>query len=158
VFAVAGALLVAQIGVGALVSLTYSASACSGVVQCATDLAAVPQALFDLPLSAPLALDGARRVVAPAGAAEIQLLHRVAGLVLGALLTLLGALIARDRGWRRYGLSFTVLAAGEVLLGLAMVLTEFPLWAALLHNAGAALLLVLVLSTVHGFSGASRGG
>jgi cytochrome c oxidase assembly protein subunit 15 len=152
------AMLVLQIGLGALVSLTYSAPACSGVFECATRLATAPPALLDLPLSAPLALDAQRRVVAPAGAAEAQLLHRVAGIALGALLVLLGAWLARQHEHRRYGLWLVLAAGTEVLLGVAMVLGSFPLWAASLHNAVAAVLLVLTLSIAFGHRRARRGG
>ncbi len=158
VLAVMAVLLAAQIAVGALVSLSYSASACTGVLECATRLAAAAQALIDLPLSAPLELDAGQRIVAPAGAAELQLLHRSAGLVLGGILAACGVSIARRGEARGYGLSLEIVAVLEVLLGLGMVLSDFPLWAALMHNAGAALLLMILLSMLHGLKGARRGG
>ncbi|RPI44992.1 MAG: hypothetical protein EHM59_11345 [Betaproteobacteria bacterium] len=140
------ALIAVQAAIGALVSVSYSAFACEGLLGCGTGLSAVPAALTGFDPAQPLALDSANRVQAPPGAAELQLLHRITGLALAGALVLLGAWLARFSARRKLGICLVAAASAELGLGIAMVLGEFPLSAALLHNFAAASLLVVCVS------------
>jgi len=141
-------LLAVHITVGALVSVTYSAPLCTGVLSCQRTAGNVLGSLAGLNPAAALGVDISSRVVAPAGAAELQLVHRALGLGLGGLLIALAALLVLKREQRGLGIAIALTAFAEALLGIYMVSTEFPLASALLHNLTAAALLVLLVSLV----------
>jgi cytochrome c oxidase assembly protein subunit 15 len=84
-------------------------------------------------------LDGAARIA-------IQLAHRMMAMV--ALLALLWAALRflRTPGMRGWGTTLAVLALAQVALGILNVKLALPLWVAVLHNAGAALLLFVLVS------------
>ena len=84
-------------------------------------------------------LDGAARIA-------IQLAHRMMAVV--ALLALLWAALRFQRtpGMRSWGLTLAALAVVQVALGILNVKLALPLSVAVLHNAGAALLLFVLVS------------
>jgi cytochrome c oxidase assembly protein subunit 15 len=83
-------------------------------------------------------LDGPARVA-------IQLSHRiVAVLVTGHLLVVLVRMF-RTPGLRYWATLLAVLLAAQVTLGILNVRLALPLWTAVAHNAGAALLLFVVV-------------
>jgi cytochrome c oxidase assembly protein subunit 15 len=84
-------------------------------------------------------LDGAARIA-------IQLAHRMMAVV--ALLALLWSALRflRTPGMRSWGTTLAVLAVAQVVLGILNVKLALPLSVAVLHNAGAALLLFLLVS------------
>jgi cytochrome c oxidase assembly protein subunit 15 len=84
-------------------------------------------------------LDGPARVA-------IQLSHRGFALVLALALLALGFACLRQPQWRRHGALLLGLLAGQIALGAANVMAGLPLWIAVLHNAGAALLLALLVA------------
>lgn len=130
-------LLVGQFALGALVSATWSAPACSSFGDC-LDLAGRSgwdPAAFD-PLRVPVPGDAA--------GATVQLAHRV-----GAIVAAAGALVLGVLAWRRgrrgealalAGFLLAVLALGALIGGGAL---SMP--AVLLHNLGAAGVLATVL-------------
>lgn len=78
------------------------------------------------------------------GGAGLHLLHRYAAL---ATLVLLGAAAIRRLAaneQRRVPALLLALLAGEIAVGSLIVLGDFPLWPAVGHDAGAALLLAMV--------------
>ena len=83
---------------------------------------------------------------APARAA-IHLAHRI-----GALVTLLvlGLVAVRlwQRDWRGHAVALLAALLVQVGIGIANVLTGLPLWLATAHNAGAALLLFVLLTVL----------
>ncbi|MCC6531593.1 MAG: COX15/CtaA family protein [Burkholderiales bacterium] len=141
-FALLAALL-AQVAAGALSSVTYGVTTCSAPLTCATDSQGSLEALRSLTPSVPLQVED-ERVIAPKGAAELQLLHRYSGLALGAILIALGAWLLWVKRLRALAVALVAAAAAELLLGLAMVSGPLPLSAALAHNALAAVLLLLL--------------
>jgi cytochrome c oxidase assembly protein subunit 15 len=84
-------------------------------------------------------LDGAARIA-------IQLAHRMMAVV--ALLALLWAALRflRTPGMRGWGTTLAALAIAQVVLGILNVKLALPLSVAVLHNAGAALLLFVLVS------------
>jgi cytochrome c oxidase assembly protein subunit 15 len=84
-------------------------------------------------------LDGEARIA-------IQLAHRImAVLVFGHLLAV-GVRLLRTPGMRNWGTLLTVLLLAQVSLGIANVKLALPLAVAVAHNAGAALLLFVLVS------------
>lgn len=86
-------------------------------------------------------LDGEARIA-------IQLAHRMMAVVAFAYLLWLGVRLLRTTGMRGWGGSLLVLAVAQVALGIGNVKLGLPLWVAVLHNAGAVLLLFALVSLV----------
>jgi len=84
-------------------------------------------------------LDGAARIA-------IQMAHRLLAMALLAYLLWLAARLLRTPGMRGWASLLGLLALAQVGLGIANVRLALPLWTAVLHNAGAALLLFVLVS------------
>jgi heme a synthase len=123
--AIAAVALLAAIGqivLGALVSVNFAALACPAFPECGGDGSI---------------------------GAVLQSTHRVGALVVVVLgATLAVSLLRRGGAARSLGTVIAALLVVQPAVGAAMVLTRFPLLLGLAHNAGAALLLVALLSTV----------
>jgi cytochrome c oxidase assembly protein subunit 15 len=81
----------------------------------------------------------------------IHLTHRLGALLTAAALSLAAVYTLRQRGLSHARLrAWAVLGALglQLLIGVALVVRGFPLWLALAHTAGAALLLLAVLALV----------
>jgi heme a synthase len=140
---------IAQIALGALVSAKFAALACPAFPGCGGDWHA--GALLDSidPFSdRVLGPEGA--IVRPATLAPLHWAHRVgalAVLVLGA--TVAAPLLRAGGRGRSLGAILAMLLVVQPVLGAAMVLASFPLALAVAHNAGAALLLVALVTAAH---------
>ena len=84
-------------------------------------------------------LDGASRIA-------IQLAHRIGAVVATVALLALAVQLFRTPGMRGWTRALVVLLVAQVALGIANVKLALPLWTAVAHNAGAALLLFLLVS------------
>jgi cytochrome c oxidase assembly protein subunit 15 len=85
------------------------------------------------------------------GAVGIHFAHRLGALLASALLLFAAARVLRSRSddfARRAALAVLVALALQLLIGVSMVLRGFPLWLATAHNAGAALLLLAVVTLI----------
>jgi cytochrome c oxidase assembly protein subunit 15 len=140
------ALLLVQIGGGALVSASHAGLSCAGWADCAERAAASGGELR--------LLDPWREPVFDAGAwppnpdgALAQALHRLGGVLLLPVLVLLG-IAARRRGRARAGTALIGLALLQLTLGVVIASFGLPLAAVLAHNLVAALLLALMLHLV----------
>lgn len=76
----------------------------------------------------------------------IQMAHRMMAVVVFAALLWIAARLLRTPGLRGWGGMLAALAAGQVLLGILNVKLSLPLSVAVLHNAGAALLVFVLVS------------
>jgi cytochrome c oxidase assembly protein subunit 15 len=138
-------LVIGQIVLGGWTSTNYAALACTDFPTChgswwpAMDLGNAFHVVRELGMTA----DG--ELLSNAALTAIHWMHRVGALVTSlVLLVLAGRLMRAGRG----GMAATVLAAlaVQVGLGIANVLMSLPLALAVAHNAGAALLLLAVVS------------
>ncbi|WP_242108819.1 COX15/CtaA family protein [Luteimonas aquatica] len=84
-------------------------------------------------------LDGASRIA-------IQLAHRMMAVVAFAALIATAVRLLRLPGLRGWGTLLALLACAQVALGIANVVLSLPLQVAVAHNAGAALLLFVLVS------------
>ncbi|WP_226467642.1 COX15/CtaA family protein [Luteimonas panaciterrae] len=84
-------------------------------------------------------LDGASRIA-------IQLAHRMMAVVAFAALIATAVRLLRTPGLRGWGTLLALLACAQVALGIANVVLSLPLQVAVAHNAGAALLLFVLIS------------
>jgi cytochrome c oxidase assembly protein subunit 15 len=79
-------------------------------------------------------LDGPARVA-------IQLAHRLMAVVVVGYLVVVVVRMVRTPGLVFWGSVLGLLLAAQVALGISNVVLGLPLWVAVAHNAGAALLL-----------------
>ena len=84
-------------------------------------------------------LDGQSRIA-------IQMAHRMMAVVVFAYLLWLVARLLRTPGLRGWASLLGALTIAQVALGIANVKLALPLWTAVLHNAGAVLLLFVLVS------------
>src|SRR5688572_11535203 len=84
-------------------------------------------------------LDGEARIA-------IQLAHRMMAVVVFGHLLAVGVRLLRTPGMRNWGTLLTVLLLAQVSLGIVNVKLALPLTVAVAHNAGAALLLFVLVS------------
>ena len=84
-------------------------------------------------------LDGQSRIA-------IQMAHRVGAVAAFAVLIALAVRLLRMPGMRGWGSTLAALTVTQVALGILNVKLALPLWLAVLHNAGAALLLFVLVS------------
>lgn len=84
-------------------------------------------------------LDGQSRIA-------IQMAHRMGAVAAFAVLIALAVRLLRMPGLRGWGSTLAALTVTQVALGILNVKLALPLWLAVLHNAGAALLLFVLVS------------
>ncbi|ATE62410.1 heme A synthase [Thauera sinica] len=139
-------LLIAQIALGGWTSTNYAALACTDFPTCHGSL--WPQAdyanAFHVVRELGMTADG--ELLSNAALTAIHWSHRVGALLVGVVLLVLGATLAKRQGTERLGLALTGALLLQVTLGIANVRLSLPLGLAAAHNAGAALLLVLMVS------------
>jgi cytochrome c oxidase assembly protein subunit 15 len=122
---VVAVIVLIQIGLGAFISTTHTAPACS-----------------TLPLCVPAASDLAT---------VLQVSHRVLAIaLLGAAGALAATVLKRGGHTARSALGLAGLLLLQAASGILMVALDFPLWLALIHNGGALLLLLTAVSVLAG--------
>lgn len=84
-------------------------------------------------------LDGPARVA-------IQVAHRAMAVLLFGHLAMVALRMLRTPGLKFWGLTLLLLACAQVALGIANVMLGLPLWSAVAHTAGAALLLFVLVA------------
>jgi len=152
------ALLVVQIALGGWVSANYAALSCS-----AGGWTTTPAHWLDFPrcigqwwppmdaaegfvLWRGIGVDYEGGVLDGPARIAIQMAHRAMALVVLLALLALAARLARIPGLRIWSAALGLLTLAQVLLGTLNVKLALPLWTAVLHNAGAALLLAVLVS------------
>ena len=83
-------------------------------------------------------LDGPARVA-------IQMAHRLMAILVFGHLLMIAIKLLRSTGLRYSGGLLLVLLCAQVALGISNIVLGLPLWVAVAHNAGAALLLFTVV-------------
>lgn len=143
------ALLAGQIFLGGWTSSNYAALACPDLPTCHGTLWPELDVGEAFTLWRGLGTNYEYGVLDNRARVTIHHLHRVGALVLSAFLLLLGAWLWRQPHWRRHGQWLLGLLALQVGIGLSLVLLQLPLSLAAAHNAGAALLLLAVITLNH---------
>lgn len=138
--------VVLQMALGGWVSTNYAVLACQGFPGCngqwwpEMDLAAGFEILRELGKTG----DGG--FLPSAALVAIHWVHRLFALVVTGLLLGLASQLWRDAGSRQWALALVALLAWQVGSGLANVVLQWPLLAALMHTAGAAALVGVLTS------------
>ena len=133
--------LLLQIILGGWVSTNYAGLACPDFPLCQggwlppqTDFSGFAPArdLYQTSDGAP---------ISAAALATIHWLHRVGALLLALVATAFIALLLKQ-GARGEGIGLAVFLLAQIMLGIINVIYQLPMWAAVAHNAAAALLVV----------------
>jgi len=139
------AVLVMQIALGGWVSTNYAALACADYPLCHGAL--VPQMDYEhgFTLWRQLGMTAGGDYLPFDALTAIHWTHRTFALVVVAFLGWLGHKAMRTDGLRKTGHALLGMAVLQFLLGVATVFLNWPLAIAVLHNGGAALLVVLTV-------------
>jgi cytochrome c oxidase assembly protein subunit 15 len=139
------AVLVMQIALGGWVSTNYAALACSDYPLCHGAL--VPQMDYEhgFTLWRQLGMTAGGDYLPFDALTAIHWTHRTFALAVVAFLGWLGHKAMRIDGLRKTGHALLGMVALQFLIGVATVFLNWPLAIAVLHNGGAALLVVLTV-------------
>jgi cytochrome c oxidase assembly protein subunit 15 len=152
-FALIGfAVLTAQIALGGWTSTNYAAVACPDFPTCRHSWWPPMDYRDAFVLWRGLGIDYEGGVLANPARVAIHFTHRLGAVVAGSILIALGALTAFRAGaaaharLRRAGLRVVFAVALQISIGVTTVLWGVPLALATLHNAGAAFLVISMVS------------
>jgi cytochrome c oxidase assembly protein subunit 15 len=138
-------LLIAQIALGGWVSTNYAALACIDLPTCHGEWAPKMDFQHGFQLVRELGQTASGDKLGYDALTAIHWTHRIGAVVVTLYLSWLAWLAARVRGIRVIAIAMGMLLAAQVLLGIGNILTGLSLVVAVLHNAGAALLLVALV-------------
>ena len=148
--AVAGmVLLVCQIFLGGWTSTNYAALACPDLPTCHGQWLPDTDVKEAFTLWRGLGVNYEFGVLDNRARVTIHLFHRIGAIVVSGVLLLLGLLLllrSENRFWQVYGGVLIGALSVQVLIGVSTVLLQLPLLLAAAHNAGAAILLLTVVS------------
>ena len=143
-------LLAGQIFLGGWTSSNYAALACPDLPTCHGQWQPELDLREAFTLWRGLGVNYEYGVLDNRARVTIHFLHRVGAAVVSMFLLLLGAYLWRQNGvWRRLGIAMWVALAVQVGLGLSIVALQLPLLLAAAHNAGAAVLLLVMITLNH---------
>ena len=140
-------LLGIQIALGGWTSSNYAALACgTDFPKCAGQW--MPNTNFSdaFVLWRGVGVDYEGGVLDQASRAAIQISHRVMAVIAGLYLLFLGMRMWRTPGLRGRGAFLMLMVLVQISLGIGNVQMGLPLWMAVLHNAGAAILLFMLVT------------
>jgi cytochrome c oxidase assembly protein subunit 15 len=143
------AALLLQISLGGWTSSNYAAAACPDLPTCQSSWWPHMDFRDAFVLWRGLGIDYEGGVLANPARIAIHVTHRIGAVVFGSILIIVGCLCAAAARSRRLTAAGSLLALAVVLqigIGVAMVYFGFPLPLATLHNAGAALLVIAIVS------------
>jgi cytochrome c oxidase assembly protein subunit 15 len=139
-------LLALQIILGGWVSTNYAALACPDFPTCQG--AWMPRMNFApaFTLRRDLGMDAQGGLLSHEALTAIHWTHRLGALVVFLYLGWLGSKMLKTRGFKPIGVAVLGLLSIQVILGITNVLAGLPLAIAVAHNAGAALLLMTLVT------------
>lgn len=146
---VALVLLVGQIFLGGWTSTNYAALACPDLPTCHGRWVPETDVREAFVLWRGLGINYEYGVLDSRARVTIHFFHRIGALVMTAVLLLLGTRLLRlgpSPFWKRYGVAVITALGLQVSLGVMTVKLQLPLLLAAAHNAGAALLLLTLVS------------
>jgi len=141
---VAAAVLFIQIALGGWVSTNYAALACGGFPLCQGALVPSMDVSHGFTLWRHLGMTAAGDYLPFEALVAIHWAHRVFALVAMGVIAWVSHKALRMQGVRPLARALSWLLLLQFCVGIATVLLDWPLTLAVLHNAGAALLLLLL--------------
>ncbi|WP_162846110.1 COX15/CtaA family protein [Seongchinamella sediminis] len=142
-------LVLVQITLGGWSSANYASGNCPGLVSCQGDLLAAGNVGDAFNPQRTITLDATGKVVAEDALGLMSMAHRLTALLTAAYLAWLVRRLRPQPQLRATLVFLSVCSIGQILLGLATVLSGIPLWLLTLHNALAAGLLLACVNLLH---------
>lgn len=145
-------LAICQIALGGWVSANYAGIACIGFPKCNGGWIPPLQFTQGFNLFSPIGVNYQGGVLDNAPRATIQFIHRCSAIILTLYIFLLGATLWKTIQTpliRRLILFVMFMISVQFTLGVLNVVYLLPLWVAIAHNAGAAILLAGLFSLYH---------
>jgi cytochrome c oxidase assembly protein subunit 15 len=153
-YALAGAaVLVVQIALGGWTSSNYAAVACPDLPTCQSSWWPHMDFRDAFVLWRGLDIDYEGGVLGNPARIAIHVTHRIGAVVAGSILIIVGcatAAVGRSRRLKVAGILVAAAVLLQIAIGVSMVHFGMPLALATLHNAGAALLLICVVTLLRG--------
>jgi cytochrome c oxidase assembly protein subunit 15 len=143
------AALLLQIALGGWTSTNYAAVACPDLPTCQQSWWPAMDFKDAFILSRGQDVDYTGGVLGNPARTAIHVTHRIGAVLAGGWLLLLGALTMRRAEQRRLWVAGALLVGAvllQICIGLTMVHFAFPLPLATMHNAGAALLVIAMVT------------
>ncbi len=141
-------LVVVQIFLGGWTSSNYAALACPDFPTCHGKFLPETDVQEAFTLWRGLGQNYEGGVLDNRARVTIHFFHRVGALAVTVTLLVLGAwlLLQKHTLWRRLGAAVVTALVLQVAIGIGVVKMQFPLWLADMHNAGAAILLMTLVT------------
>ncbi|MDX1381236.1 MAG: COX15/CtaA family protein [Xanthomonadales bacterium] len=138
-----------QILLGGWTSANYAALACTDLPMCQQQW--LPETDFSegFQLWREVGVDYEGGVLDPAARTAIHLTHRIGAVITLLVLGALAAALLRRPATRGGGVLLLTAVLAQFTLGMLNVVLYLPLWSATAHNAGAALLLAILVWLLH---------
>ncbi|MDD2873186.1 MAG: COX15/CtaA family protein [Azoarcus sp.] len=137
--------LVAQIALGGWTSTNYAALACTDFPRCHGSLWPVADYANAFHVVRELGMTADGELLSLSALTAIHWSHRLGALVAGGVLLMLGWALARRVPTAGAGVALIAAVLLQICLGVANVALSLPLPLAAMHNAGAALLVALMV-------------
>ncbi len=140
-------LLIAQIALGGWTSANYAFAACGAdFPKCLGQWWPAADYHHAFAFWRGFGIDYSRDRLDPAALTAIQMSHRIVAFLVFGHLTTTAVRLLRTPGLRFWGGALQLLLLAQIALGIANVMFGLPLPIAVAHNAGAALLLFVLVS------------
>lgn len=140
-------LLGLQIALGGWVSSNYAALACGvDFPKCSGEWLPPHNFRDGFVLWRGIGVDYEGGVLDGASRTAIQLAHRGGAVIAGLYLLVLSLRLMRLPGLKGRGAMLAIMVLVQIGLGISNVMLGLPLWVAVLHNAGAAILLYMLVT------------
>lgn len=153
---IAFAALVVQIALGGWVSTNYAALACTDFPTCRGSW--WPEADYSnaFQIVRKLGMTAEGELLSNEALTAIHWMHRVGAVVASGLLFALAWVLSRRQATQAYGIALLAALALQVLIGVGNIIFSLPLWLAAAHNAGAAVLVLVMVGISHRLALAPR--
>jgi cytochrome c oxidase assembly protein subunit 15 len=138
-------IVICQIALGGWVSTNYAALACIDFPTCHGEWFPTMDFRHAFQFVRELGMTAAGAPLSYDGLTAIHWTHRVGALVTLIYVGGLAFAVGRTPGFSRHGALLLVILLVQAGLGVANVVLGLPLWSAVAHNAGAALLLIALV-------------
>lgn len=136
-----------QIALGAWTSTNYAALACPDFPLCQGSLQPPMDFVSAFHLVRELGHTAEGALLSNAALTAIHYTHRLGALVVSCVLLWLGLTLLRAPGLKAFGVLLLAALGTQLSLGIAIVLLQLPLPLAVMHNGGAAMLLLVLVAT-----------
>lgn len=140
--------IAAQIILGGWVSTNYAALACTDFPTCQGSW--IPPMNFDhaFDIIRKLGMTQAGEPIPFEALTAIHFTHRVFAVLVAGVVTAFAVRLWNTPGLQKWGAALVVMLIAQITLGIANVVLGLPLAVAVAHNGGAALLLLILVTTL----------